>query len=64
MPDVDDNVKADDDVTSHTPLHAYKEGREGDINADAGKLTSNDAKQLQADQLEDEDEELRAPEKK
>lgn len=64
MPDADGNVKADEDETPKTPLHAYKEGREEDIKGDREKFLSNDPKQLQADKIEDEDEELHAPEKK
>jgi hypothetical protein len=63
MPDQDGNVKAGEDETSKTPLHAYKEGREEDIKGDTDKFLSNDPKQLQADEIEDEGEELHAPAK-
>jgi hypothetical protein len=64
MPDADGNVRADKDESSRTPLHAYKEGREEDIKGDTEKFLSNDPKQLQADKIEGDDEQLHAPEKK
>jgi len=56
MPDPDGNVKADEEATPDTPLHAYKEGREEDIKGDTDKLASDDPKDLRASEIEDEDE--------
>jgi hypothetical protein len=64
MPDQDGNVKAGEDEIPKTPLHGYRDGREDDIKGDTDKFLSNDPKQLQADKLEDADEELHAPAKK
>ena len=41
-----------------------KGGREEDIKGDTEKFLSNNPKQLQADKIEDDDEQLHAPEKK
>ena len=64
MPDADGNVKADGGTTK-TSLHAYKDGRDEDIKGDTEKLLhSEDPKDMQQNELEDEDEEPHAPEKK
>ena len=49
MPDEHGNAKADDDTAVETSLHAYKDGREGDIKGDVEAFKSNDPKQLQQD---------------
>jgi hypothetical protein len=56
MPDKDGATKADEETTPTTSLHAYKEGRKGDVSGDADALESNDPKQQQQDKLEGEDE--------
>ena len=38
MPDEDDQVRADEETLPQTPLHAYKEGREEDVQGDVEKL--------------------------
>lgn len=42
MPDEQGNTSADEETTPDTPLHAYKDGREDDIEGDADKLASGD----------------------
>jgi len=38
MPDEDGDVQADEETLPKTPLHAYKEGREDDVQGDVEKL--------------------------
>lgn len=52
MPDKDEEQRADAETLPKTPLHAYGEGREEDVEGDVEKLTSGDPKQLQRDELE------------
>lgn len=63
MPDPKGDSKADEATIPDTPLHAYKEGREEDIEGDADKLSSNDPKDLRASEIEDPDEGPGAPPK-
>lgn len=56
MPDPDGGTKADEETLPETPLHAYKEGREEDIKGDTEKLNSDDPKDLQASEIEDDNE--------
>lgn len=56
MPDQDGNTKANEEETSATSLHAYKEGRKDDVSGDAEALESNDPNKQQQDTLEGEDE--------
>ena len=56
MPDSEGNTKADEDPTTGTSLHAYKEGREEDVKGDTEALNSNDPKRQQQQNLEGEDE--------
>ena len=51
---------ADEETLPDTPLHAYGEGREEDVEGDVDKMTSGDPKQLQSDEIED-DEESKSP---
>jgi hypothetical protein len=51
MPDEDDNKTAD---PTESPLHAYREGREGDVEGDVEKLKSGDPKESQRQEIEDE----------
>ena len=46
---------ADEETVAGTPLHAYGEGREEDVEGDVDKLKSGDPKQLQRDEIEDDD---------
>lgn len=52
MADKDEEQRADAETLPKTPLHAYAEGREEDVEGDVEKLTSGDPKQLQRDDLE------------
>ena len=50
----DEEKRADEETLPDTPLHAYAEGREEDVEGDVDELTSGDPKQLQQDELADE----------
>jgi hypothetical protein len=56
MPDEQGNTKADEETIPQTSLHAYKEPRTDDIKGDVDKLESDDPKDLQASEIEDDDE--------
>lgn len=55
MPDDKPEQSADEETLARSPLHAYGEGREGDVEGDVDKLKSGDPKQLQREEIEDED---------
>jgi hypothetical protein len=55
MPDQKGNTEADEAVPE-TSLHAYKDSRKDDIKGDSDKLDSDDPKDLQASELEGDDE--------
>ena len=61
----DDRSKLDEDTLPDTSLHAYKEGREDDVEGDVEKLKSGDPKQSQRKEIEGEESEqhLEPPEK-
>ncbi|MGI8921252.1 MAG: hypothetical protein ACR2HD_06200 [Solirubrobacteraceae bacterium] len=46
MPDPDDRTSIDEETIPKSPLHAYKEGREEDVDADVEKLQSGDPEQV------------------
>ena len=50
----DEEKRADEETLPDTPLHAYAEGREEDVEGDVDDLTSGDPKQHQQDELADE----------
>jgi hypothetical protein len=58
---------ADEQTLPDTPLHAYKEGREDDVEGDVEKLKSGDPKASQraeiADEGDDSGEHVEAPPK-
>ncbi|MFZ0044122.1 MAG: hypothetical protein WAK93_22625 [Solirubrobacteraceae bacterium] len=56
MPDEQGNNKADAEALPQTSLHAHSDDRKEDIKGDADKLESDDPKDLQASELEAEDE--------
>ncbi len=56
MPDPDGQTAADEGTVPNTSLHAYKEGREEDVKGDVEKLKHGDNKDLQASELEADDE--------
>ena len=51
MPDEEGNVKPDEETIPKTSLHAYKEGREEDIEGDVEKFKSDDPKDLGQEQI-------------
>ena len=61
----DERSEVDEGTVPDTPLHAYKEGREGDVEGDVEKLKSGDPEQSQRKEIEGEDSEphLEPPEK-
>jgi hypothetical protein len=55
MTDEERRDHADEETLPDTPLHAYKEGREGDVEGDVEKLKSGDPKKSQRVEIENED---------
>ena len=51
----DERSEVDEDTLPDTPLHAYKEGREDDVEGDVEKLKSGDPEQSQRKEIEDEE---------
>ena len=51
----DERSEVDEDTLPDTPLHAYKEGREDDVEGDVEKLKSGDPKQSQRKEIEGEE---------
>jgi hypothetical protein len=43
--------RADEETLPDTPLHAYKEGREDDVEGDVDKLQSGDPKESQREEI-------------
>ncbi len=56
MPDERGNTKADEETTPDTPHHAYRDGREEDIEGDVDKLESEDPKDSQRAEIANDDE--------
>jgi hypothetical protein len=56
MPDEDDQTQADEQTLPKTPLHAYKEGREDEVEGDVDKLKSGNPEESQRKEIENEDE--------
>ncbi len=56
MPDENEHNQADEETLPATPLHAYKEGREEDVEGDLDKLKSGDPDDAQRDEIEAEGE--------
>ena len=52
----DEQKRADKETLPDTPLHAYKEGREDDVEGDLKKLKSGDPEKAQRKEIEGEDE--------
>ena len=52
----DDEKRADEETLPDTSLHAYREGREEDVEGDVEKLKSGDPETSQRAEIEDEDE--------
>jgi hypothetical protein len=56
MPDEDDQTQADAETLPKTPLHAYKEGREDEVEGDVDKLKAGNPEESQRKEIENEDE--------
>ncbi len=61
----EERSEVDEDTLPDTPLHAYKEGREDDVEGDVEKLKSGDPEQSQRKEIEGEESEsdLEPPQK-
>ncbi|MEA2376891.1 MAG: hypothetical protein QOK00_737 [Thermoleophilaceae bacterium] len=57
----DDDKRADEETLPDTPLHAYGQGREEDVEGDAEKLKSGDPQESQREEISDGDEESNFP---
>ena len=53
--------EASEETVPDTSLHAYKEGREDDVEGDVEKLKSGDPKQSQREEISEGDEESNLP---
>ena len=58
----EEEKRADEETLPDTPLHAYREGREEDVEGDVEKLKSSDAQTSQREEMSDEDESSGIPE--
>ena len=56
MFDEDEEKTASEETVPDTPLHAYKDGREEDIEGDVDKLRSSDPDSSQRDEIAEGDE--------
>jgi hypothetical protein len=56
MPDEDDKTSADEETLPKTSLHAYKDGREEDVEGDVEKLKEGDRDEMQVPELESDSE--------
>jgi hypothetical protein len=54
--DEDEEKSASEETLPDTPLHAYKEGREDDIEGDEDKLESSDPESSQREEISEGDE--------
>ena len=52
----DDEKRADEETLPDTPLHAYAEGREEDVEGDVDKLESSDPETSQREEIAEGDE--------
>ena len=52
----DDEKRADEETLPDTPLHAYGEGREEDVEGDVEKLKSSDPEESQRSDVSEGDE--------
>jgi hypothetical protein len=53
--------RADEETLPDTPLHAYKEGREDDVEGDVDKLKAGDPKESQRKEISEDSEESDFP---
>ena len=61
LPDDERADHADEETLPDTPLHAYKEGREDDVEGDVDKLKAGDPKESQREEISDDSEESDFP---
>ena len=62
MPFEDEEKRADEETLPDTPLHAYGEGREEDIEGDVDKLESSDPETSQREEMSEGEESSGFPE--
>jgi len=60
MPDEDANQGADAEALPESPLHAYKEGREDEVEGDVEKLKAGDPKHSQQQEIAGDEEDSQA----
>ncbi len=58
----EEDRSADEETLPDTPLHAYKDGREEDIEGDVDKLESSDPESSQRDEISEGEESTDFPE--
>ena len=58
----EEEKSADEETLPDTPLHAYGEGREEDVEGDVEKLKSGDPESSQREEISDDDESSGMPE--
>ena len=61
LADDESEDRADEETLPDTPLHAYKEGREDDVEGDVDKLKSGDPKESQREEISGGSEESNFP---
>ena len=61
LPEGEREDHADEETLPDTPLHAYKEGREDDVEGDVDKLKAGDPKESQREEISDDSEESDLP---
>lgn len=61
MPDEHGNTEADPETLPDTPQHAYRDGREEDIEGDVDKLEAGDPETSQRIEIADEDDTSERP---
>jgi hypothetical protein len=62
MPFEDEEKRADEETLPDTPLHAYGEGREEDVEGDVDKLESSDPDTSQREEMSEGEESSSFPE--
>jgi hypothetical protein len=61
MPEENEPGAASEETLPDTPLHAYKEGREDDVEGDVEKLKSGDPEESQREEISEGEEESDFP---
>jgi hypothetical protein len=61
MPEENQPGKASEETIPDTSLHAYKEGREDDVEGDVDKLKAGDPEESQRKEISEGDEESNLP---